>query len=65
LPLKILEPVVANDADFSVNIGSLSLKDPEKDPVNDPVNDALTELAIIVLYTVTLLYVALPSLGSS
>jgi hypothetical protein len=57
LPLKILEPVVANDADFSVNIGSFSLKDPVKEP--------LIELATIVLYTVTLLYVALPSLGSS
>jgi hypothetical protein len=57
LPLKILEPVVAKEAEFAVNIGSFSSKDPVKDP--------LIELAIIVLYTVTLLYVALPSLGSS
>ena len=57
MPLKILEPVVAKEAEFAVNIGSFSSKDPVKDP--------LIELAIIVLYTVTLLYVALPSLGSS
>lgn len=48
--------LIAQDA-----VAEIPSKDPENDPVKDPVKDALTELAIIVLYTVTLLYVAFPS----
>ncbi len=60
MPLKILDPVVAKEADFAENIGSFSGKDPENEPVKDPEKDP----AVTVFVTVKLVKLALePSLG--
>lgn len=60
IPIKRLDPVVANDADFEENIGSFSGKDPEKDPVKEPEKDP----AVTVFDTVRLLkFASEPSLA--